>query len=136
LEDLASGTGIAEQARQALRGHRPQNELDALVAEDVFDAARRKEAWATTIIAGVVDYLAILISSLSAYLDPDLIVLGGGVSRSPDLLIEPILKRVEGTTPVVPRLQTSQLGYRATALGAIVNVLNYTNDFYVVHKLS
>jgi predicted NBD/HSP70 family sugar kinase len=80
--------------------------------------------------------MAIMIASIGAYFDPELIVLGGGVARSADLLLEPILRRIEGTIPVPPRLVASTLGYRATVLGAITNVLHNTADFFVVHKLS
>jgi predicted NBD/HSP70 family sugar kinase len=83
-----------------------------------------------------VDYLAIAIINLVASFDPDLIVLGGGVSRSADMLIEPILRRIAGVIPNPPKLVVSQLGLRATVMGAITNVLHNTSNFYVVHKLS
>jgi glucokinase len=136
LEGLASGTGIAERARQALAGQREPEALANLTAEDVFDAARRGEAWASAVIEEAVDYLAIMVSSVGAYFDPELIVLGGGVARSADLLIEPIMRRIEGTMPVPVPVVASELGHRATVLGAITNVLHNTADFYVVHKLS
>jgi predicted NBD/HSP70 family sugar kinase len=77
-----------------------------------------------------------MVSSVGAYFDPELIVLGGGVARSADLLIEPIVRRIEGTMPVPVPVVASELGHRATVLGAITNVLHNTSDFYVVHKLS
>jgi len=83
-----------------------------------------------------VDYLTIAITNLVASFDPDLIVLGGGVSRSADLLIDPILRRINGLIPNPPKLMVSQLGMRATVMGAITNVLHNTSNFYVVHKLS
>jgi glucokinase-like ROK family protein len=136
LEALVSGTGIAERARVALKGRRKRAALENLTAEDVFDAARQGGAWAKVVIDEAIDYLAIMIASVSAYFDPELIVLGGGVARSADLLIEPILRRIECATPVPPRLEASLLGHRATVMGAITNVLHNTADFYVVSKLS
>ena len=68
--------------------------------------------------------------------DPELIVLGGGVSRSADMLVEPILQRMQGTIPTLPKLVVSSLGLRAGVMGAITNVLHNTSNFYVVHKLS
>jgi hypothetical protein len=58
------------------------------------------------------------------------------VARSADLLVEPILRRLEGAIPVLPRLVVSSLGLRAAVMGAITNVLHNTSNFYVVHKLS
>ncbi len=136
LETMASGTGIAERARQALKDQRDPAELEKLLAEDVFDAARRGQAWAKTVIDETVDYLAVAIANLIVCFDPELIVLGGGVTRSADLLIEPILKRIEGTIPTLPRLVVSPLERRAVVMGAITNVLHNTADFFVVHKLS
>jgi len=135
LESLASGTGIAERARQTLK-RQPGPELEGLLAEDVFDAARQGEEWARAVIDEAVDYLAIAIAGISVSFDPELIVLGGGVTRSADLLVEPILRRIDGTIPTLPRLVVSTLGRRAAVMGAITNVLHNTADFYMVRKLS
>ncbi len=136
FEGIASGTGIAQRAREALRGQRSAAELAVLQSEDVFEAARRREPWATEIIADVVDYLSIAIASISTYFDPDVIILGGGVSHSSDLLVGPILSRIEGAIPTPPRLAVSTLDRRAAVMGAITTVLHNTSDFFVVHKLS
>jgi glucokinase-like ROK family protein len=136
LETIASGTGIAERARHALRGRRKPEELARLLAEDVFDAARQGQAWAKALIDETVDCLAVAIAHLAVTFDPELIVLGGGVTRSADLLVEPILRRIEGTIPILPRLVVSTLERRAVVMGAIANVLHNTSDFFMVRKLS
>ncbi len=107
-----------------------------MTAEDVFDAARQGQKWAWHLIDKTVDYLAIMVANLSVSFDPDIIVIGGGVSRSADLLINPILDRMKGTIPTLPRLVASSLGLRAGVMGAVTHVLHNTADFYVVHKLS
>jgi predicted NBD/HSP70 family sugar kinase len=76
------------------------------------------------------------VANLAVAFDPQLIVLGGSVSLFPDLLIEPVLQRLEGAIPTPPRLVISKLGLRAGVMGAIANVLHNTSNFYVVHKLS
>ena len=136
LESVASGTGIAGRARSLLKSERDPLELENLTSEDVFDAARLKQEWAWQIINETVDYLAIAIANLVASFDPELIVLGGGVSRSADMLIDPIMRRINGIIPNPPKLVVSDLGLRATVMGAITNVLHNTSNFYVVHKLS
>jgi glucokinase-like ROK family protein len=136
LESVASGTGIAGRARSLLKSERDPLELENLASEDVFDAARLKQEWAWQIINETVDYLAIAIANLVASFDPELIVLGGGVSRSADMLIDPIMRRINGIIPNPPKLVVSDLGLRATVMGAITNVLHNTTNFYVVHKLS
>jgi glucokinase len=135
LEELASGTGIIERARQVLRGQRDPAALDNLSAEEVFEAARRGEEWAQTVVDEVLDYLAIMVSSVSAYFDPELIVLESGIAKATEWLAASILQRIEGTTPVEPRVEASHLGPRATVLGAVIAVLEYVADANVVHKL-
>lgn len=136
LESMASGTGIAERARQLLQSSRSQPELANLNAEDVFEAAHQGDPWARLVVAETVDYLAIAIANLVSFFDPELVVLGGGVSQSADLLINPILERMQGLIPNPPRLVVSSLGLKATVMGAITNVFQHTSNIYVVHKMS
>lgn len=136
LESVASGTGIAERARDLMRSNGNLANPDKLLAEDVFEAARKNEDWAWSIINEVVDYLAIAIANLSVTFDPELIVLGGGVARSADLLVEPILRRIETVIPTPPKIVISSLGLRAAAMGAVTNVLHNTDNYYVVYKIS
>jgi predicted NBD/HSP70 family sugar kinase len=68
--------------------------------------------------------------------NPEVIVLGGEVTPSADLLVKPIMQRLKGMIPIMPRLVVSSLGLQATVMGAITNVLHNTSNYYVVHKLS
>lgn len=136
LESVASGTGIAARARELLSSQRSTRDLNDLTAESIFEAARCGESWAWTVINETVDYLAIAVANLVSAFDPEIIVLGGGVSQSADLLIRPIMTRIELAIPNPPRLVVSDLGLKATVMGAVTNVLHNTSNFYVVHKLS
>jgi len=136
LENVASGIGIVERARASLQSKHETVEVASLTADDVFVAARQGQPWAASIIDETVDYFAIAVANLAVAFDPQLIVLGGSVSSFPDLLIAPILKRLEGATPTPPKLVISKLGLRAGVMGAITNVLHNTSNFYVVQKLS
>ncbi len=136
LESMASGTGMANRARSLLGSKRSPVELEKMVAEDIFEAAWQGQEWAWSVINETVDYLTIAIVNLAASFDPELIVLGGGVSRYADLLLEPIMRRLAGTMPTVPKLVVSNLGLRATVMGAVTTVLHNTSNYYFVHKLS
>jgi len=135
LESLASGTGIAERGQRLLKQTGSPAPSKALNAEDVFNAARNGESWALQVVDETVDYLSLAIATVSSLLDPEVVVLGGGVARSADLLIEPILKRLAGVTPFVPRLLASELGRRAAVMGAIMLVLNGTSERYIVRRI-
>lgn len=136
LESVASGTAMIEKARAVLKSRRGASNLNHLRADDIFESAQRGEKWASSIISEVVDYLAIAVANLSVSFDPELIVLGGGVTNFADMLLGPILHRIEGMIPTPPKLVASNLGMRATVMGAIITVLHNTSNFYVVHKLS
>jgi glucokinase-like ROK family protein len=136
LESVASGTGIAARARGVLKAQGAQIDPDGVTAEEVFDAARLGQAWAWSVIEETVDFLAMAIANLTVMFDPEVIILGGGVARSADMLIEPITRRINGAVPALPRLVTSRLGLRAGVMGAITNVLHNTSDYYIVRKLS
>ena len=136
LEQYASGTGIANRARILLKDQWPAGKLDNLTAEDVFSAAREHDSWAEEILSDTVDYLAQAIASVALCVDPEVILLSGGVSRSADLLIEPILGKLTGIMPFLPLLEVSNLGYRAAVMGAIVQLLRMTSNYYLLHKFS
>jgi len=134
FEQIASGTGIADRARLIFPGQSPAGKPDPLTAEDVFAAARRNEMWATSVLSDTIDYLAQAIAAVALLYDPDFIFLGGGVSQSADLLIDPILERLEGAIPFIPKLSVSQLGYRGAVMGAVMQLLRYTSCHYTLHK--
>jgi glucokinase len=134
IEQLVSGVGIANRARQVLAGARTPEDLERLTAYDVFDAVRRQEGWVQGVFEETIDYLALLVASLTTLFDPDVIVLGGGVSRSADLLIGPIRKRLEGALLRPPNIRASELGYHAAVLGAIIRLLRITTNSYLLQK--
>jgi glucokinase len=136
LESVASGTAIINLARAALESRKEPPNLDRLRAADVFESARNGEKWASVIVRDVVDYLAIAVANLAVSFDPELIVLGGGMASFAHMLVEPILSRLAGTLPTQPKLVVSNLGLRATVMGAITTVLHNTSNFYMVQKLS
>ncbi len=135
LESLASGTGVLARARQVIAERGLSVDLESLSAETVFNAAREGEGWAQEIINETVDYLALVIAAISVVLDPQVIVLGGGVSRSADILVEPILSRLEGVLPAPVQLVVSNLGYRAAVMGAIMLILDTTTEHVAIQTI-
>ncbi len=129
LETEASGPGIENRARKLVSGTKFEAPLEALNSETVFEAARRGETWAERCVAETVGYLAVLIANIMAFYDPDVIILSGGVSRSSDMLIPPILKLVEGCVLTQPYIVPSSLGYKAGVLGAIINLIQHCPEF-------
>nr|WP_249416566.1 ROK family transcriptional regulator [Streptomyces sp. TS71-3] len=88
-------------------------------AKDVFAAARAGDAVARAVVEREAARLAHAVAALSAVLDPELVVLGGGVGRNGDLLLGPLRRTLHSLTPLRPRVVSSTLGDDAVLLGAV-----------------
>ena len=136
LELLASGTGITDRARQLLKKESTFFAPEPLSAQIVFAQAREGKTWAQQVVAETVDYLALTIANVAVVINPEMVVLGGGVAQSADLLVEPIRERLEGVIPFVPKIVASVLGRDAAVMGAIMQVMKATDEYFIVKKLN
>jgi N-acylmannosamine kinase/N-acetylmannosamine-6-phosphate 2-epimerase/N-acetylmannosamine kinase len=108
LEDSVSGLWIAAQAAS----HRP----DA-TARDVFEAAASGSDWAEAIIAASARRTALLCGNIQLALDPDRIVIGGGIGLAPGYL-ESVRQALGGLSPrLTPHLHAAALAERAGVVG-------------------
>lgn len=135
MESVVAATGVTERAIKILQGQVPSEQLNGLSATDVFAAARNGEAWARQVMDETVDYLSVTIVNVASLLDPELIVLGGGIASSGDILIPAIQQRIKGVVPHLPRIESSLLGMQATVMGAITMTVHAVKDYYVVRRL-
>ncbi|HBE80395.1 MAG TPA: ROK family transcriptional regulator [Firmicutes bacterium] len=71
--------------------------------------------------------LSIAIANVVSLLNPELVVIGGGVAESLDCIIDQIRAYVAKFTPVTTRIELSKLGGEAGALGGIACFLDYQN---------
>ena len=131
LESVAAGWAIARDATDALtRSSRasvlrgPVRARVALDAEAVIEAARRSDGRARELVARAFTALGVAVANSINLLDPDVVVLGGGISRASDLLL-PVIESALAEQ-VVPhlrdpaRLVLTQLGPDAPLIGAAV----------------
>jgi glucokinase len=93
LEAYVSGTSIAERAQEA--------GLDVSSAEEVAAAARAGDRVAETVWGDTVEALGCGITSIVNLFEPELVVLGGGVTNSGEQLIGPVraLVRASAMSP-------------------------------------
>ena len=121
LEDVASADGILRSAQHL--------EMPApLSARRIFDAARDGDAKALAIVEREGQYLALAIAAVAAILDPEMVILGGGIGHNLDLLRAPIERRLAEITPLRTRLVASELGDEAVLLGTIATALTIARD--------
>ena len=97
LEQYASATGIARLARRKLKSSGNASVLrdmdpEKITAKDVFDACKAGDSLAVQVIDQFAGYLGNALAVFATVVDPEVIVLGGGVSKAGDLLIE-VVKR-------------------------------------------
>ncbi|HZX01724.1 ROK family protein [Kribbella sp.] len=87
--------------------------------ERVFVAARGGDDAARVAVEGYVGDLAIGASALVLTLDPQLVVIGGGFSRSADVLVEPLRRELERWCLRTPEIRVSSFADEGVALGAV-----------------
>ena len=91
----------------------------AVDAATVFAAHARGDAAARAIVDLLVGRLARGVATIATVLNPELVILGGGVSNAGAALLEPVERVVRERVPVPPRLVLSELGDESVALGAV-----------------
>jgi len=116
LEAYASGTAIAEQAAEEIATGATSSleQLAKITAADVSAAALAGDEVAATVWNRATTALGSAITDLVNVFEPDLVVLGGGVTRSGAQLLEPVQRAVAtgamGPAARVSRVELAELG--------------------------
>jgi predicted NBD/HSP70 family sugar kinase len=112
LESAIGAAAIVRDARASgLRG--------VTRAADVLAAAREGDERALGVVDVLARRLGLALGAIAPILDPALVVLGGGVGRNGDLLLEPVRQALASVSPIRPRIEVSELGPDAELLGAV-----------------
>ena len=121
FEEAAAAAGIIRTAQRL--GMRPP-----LSPERIFVAARRGHALAGRVVQAEAALLGLAIATVTPVLDPELVILGGGIGRNGDLLVEPIERELRQLLPFRPRVAVSALGDDAVLRGAVATALEVARD--------
>jgi glucokinase len=131
-EQYASGTALGQTAREvgrtapasaALLLERVDFEPDRLTGEHVARAAADGDPLAIELVTDVGVWLGQGIADLAAVLDPEVVVIGGGVSKLGEMVLAPARYRLERALPgrgfrPGPRVVVAELGPQAGIVGA------------------
>lgn len=130
LEAYASGPAIAERAREALAGDEASmlprmvdGDLARITARTVYDAAIRGDEIAREVVRDTARFLGSGLANLLNIVNPDVVVLAGGVTEAGDALFEPLRAEVKRRAfrPAVDacRIVPGMLGGSAGVVGAV-----------------
>lgn len=97
LEQYASATGIVRLAKKRLKKNEDASILreaaeETISAKTVFDAVKAGDKVAMEVAEEFGKYLGYALSNLAVIVDPEVIVIGGGVSRAGEILLEYVTK--------------------------------------------
>lgn len=129
LEEATSAAGVVAAAKQAgMRGR--------LTAKDVFDAARGGNPRAVAAVGAEAERIALLLATIAAVVDPEFVVLGGGIGGSLDLLRPRLEEHLRRLTPLETRIEAGELGQDAIVLGAIATALGTARELVFSERLA
>lgn len=95
LEQYASASGIVRVTRKKLAETKKATVLkddDRLSAKLIFDAAKENDAFALSMVDAFGRRLGEALAQIAAVVDPEVFVIGGGVSRAGEIILEAVEK--------------------------------------------
>ena len=123
LETRLSGYGLQNSAMQFAR------DGETVTPKKLFQYAKEQEPWAVELIRDFSKRLSMVLVAISTLLDPEVIVLGGGVMESAKEYLPEIRLALNGKTPNPIRIECSELGRKAGILGGCASVLHHTMNY-------
>ena len=125
VEQYCSATGIVRMASQYLEAHQADSalrKLDKITAKDVFDAQSAGDPVAQAVLDEVYAYMGEFIANICTMLNPRLVVIGGGVSKAGQPLLDGIKEHfdryVYRVNSAAVELKLATLGNDAGVYGA------------------
>lgn len=129
LEALASANAMSKKAvsfiergEDSLMLNLADGKASCIDAKVIFDAAKAGDWLANEIVGEAIEYIGIAVANAVNFIDPELIILEGGVSKAGDMLINGIRRVVERRRMKYAsrnlKVVASKLGDDAAAIGA------------------
>lgn len=125
FEEALAASAIAAQGAEAVRAGepRPEGASGGVGASSVFAAAKDGDQAAARIRDHVIQHFSAGLAGITLFLDPDIIVLGGGVIFGTPDLVEAIGYHLDALSLAAPDLTLSALQNEAAAVGAVCHAL-------------
>ena len=130
LEQYASATGVVRIAKKLLAASKEESSLrtlETVTAKDVFDAAKAGDHLAVEAVEVLGKYLGLVVANVALTVDPVVFVIGGGVSKAGQVLIDVITKYYHKFAKIIgdnkAKVVLAKLGNDAGIYGAARMVL-------------
>ena len=130
LEQYASATGVVRIAKKLLAASKEESSLrtlETVTAKEVFDAAKAGDHLAVEAVEVLGKYLGLVVANVALTVDPDVFVIGGGVSKAGQVLIDVITKYYHKFAKIIgdnkAKVVLAKLGNDAGIYGAARMVL-------------
>lgn len=136
LESIASGPGILKRAREGIENgiitsitSLINNNFNNLSVDLIAREAKNGDKFAYSLMNRTGEYIGIAIATTLNLFGPELVVLGGGISNSGDIMMDAIKRTVQmralGILTQKVKIINSQLGDNIAALGAATKIINF-----------
>lgn len=93
LETVASATGIVREAKKILLKCKEDSvlrDMSSFSCKDIFDAAKQGDKLSLQVVDKLAYYLGYAIASITAVTNPQVVVIGGGVSKAGKFLLDKV----------------------------------------------
>ena len=134
LEAISSGTAIGKKGREAAatKVETSLKNYDNITSYEVFKEAKNGDAVAKEIVDNAMNYLGIGVANAITIFDPEMVIIGGGVSKVGDILFDTVRKVVNkrcfksmaDACKIVP----AGLGTDAGVVGAVALAILESNN--------
>ena len=122
-QSLRFGGGISETAILAIEAAGARYRAGTLPLGDLEGKSGDREFG---LVKDLLDYATMAVASISAFMNPEVVVLAGEIARGGDLVVDALRRRLDGNVYDPPTLVISELGHRDVVMGAVMLVLDAT----------
>ncbi len=134
LEEIISGKVLREKGRE-VAGRYPDSQMLELVDGDlekisaklVFQAAMQGDPHAYSLLKESFRYLNMTLCNIINMLNPELIIFGGGISKTGDFMLDLITPEIKDKVVIMPEFAISELKDEASVIGAIAYLIEQTD---------
>ena len=136
LETIISGRALKQKGMEVAKKHKStlmlkmaDNDITRITAKTVFDAAKKGDPQAYYILKDSFLSFNMWLCNIINTLNPERIIIGGGISHAGEYLLEFILDEVKDKVLITPEFSISSLKDRAAVIGAIAYLIEQTDFF-------